>query len=654
MANSTLGRVEVRKSADSPIWYNGHIVDLAAEDALLVAFEGNVWPQASYATQDVRKPPKHTAVDLDAFAPQVGQEVEMFVIASPHAPANWSPVRVQRTQHGLFFVTPSVASTSDGKKENIVEKAMLRPFTVGGSLGSAAIHKDTFELPPELHDWTLTSDGIGCFTQIEQQSGLAQIQAGRDSLNLVGNQKALQRAKMLVQMHIDHQGKIQKFQGSREKRLKALELKRNRIEGTNYKFSTEVRVEAGYVGRIIGSKGETVRALQDRFDVNIRVSNDSSKDDEDRVVKIFGHSQISVDRAKAEVEFVYDTLHVDDAMYNWVLGSNGRNIQQFKEQAGLAKCSLDKGKLVLHLHGTRRSVEDAIAMFETHMMYYPVFKQMDEEMEQLVTKLEQLGDYNARWKWGWFSDEEDDNWYASGNGWEDSADWNEWHGGSGGGEGTDWSYNDGRQRRGKWEREGGGDSYSHAYDADEKITSKSEFRYEDKRRNASEDKPKSSGKGGGKRPRQSDFKYEELEDVDEAVGKTNKADKVGKASKVERTENTEGAKGEGRSEEKGKSSGSWQPIKASSATDDIAEDSDSSDMDGAARKGDGKAAGRKGQGGVGRGDAGRGTGRGFGRGVGRGAASLWRVREGSDMANDNEVKSAGIVGKKMGKVGVRT
>merc|ERR1719188_2516990 len=130
--------------------------------------------------------------------------------------------------------------------------------------------------------WLSTPDAAGCLSHIEEQSRLVCILRQKGALKLVGEAKTIQRAKMLLEVHVKHQAQIQSFQDTREKRLKALETRRNRIEGTGYKHSVEIQIDAGYIARIIGKGGEAIRAVQEKFEVVVRIIDPENEEEETR------------------------------------------------------------------------------------------------------------------------------------------------------------------------------------------------------------------------------------------------------------------------------------------------------------------------------------------------------------------------------------
>jgi len=404
MANGGLGAVEVQKDT-RPIWYCGFVKDVGPKDELLIGFEDDIWPPSRYAPADVRRAPRYSTLEFEKFTPKVGEEVEVRLDATPHAPVCWAIGTVGKIKHDFFVVSIHPSAGQKGN-DQIVEKEKLRPVAVRSGLTADALNQETFQLPAGLQSWMTTDDGLGCFSHIQDQSGLVTIlvQSSKLTLKLLGDKKATQRAKLLLEVHIKHQSQIQNFQDVREKRLKALENKRNRIEGSGFKHSCEFTVDHNFIPRIIGKGGDTIRALREKYDVQIKILEPGEEGrqtaaDHERVVRIFGNNAGNVQNARTEVEYVEEAMPLEEDQCNWLAGGKGmRSIWSFKEAAGLVYARLEYDSQQLLLCGTRSCVEDAIALFETHFMYCPVFRQMDEEMENLFAELESYGDYDARWE----------------------------------------------------------------------------------------------------------------------------------------------------------------------------------------------------------------------------------------------------------------
>jgi len=399
------------KDTSSHTWYLGHIVDVISDDKLMIGFEDDVWPRKEFPVARVRKPPNRNDADLEAFNPAVGDEVELRVNATEHAPASWSAAVVRKIQHSFYFVArvSSIAAMDSSGSGDIVEKEMLRPSSANHSgLNASSLQKEMFKLPPSLHSWALTSDAAGCFSHIEEQSGLIQIGPLQGELRLVGDKASLKRAHLALEVHIRHQTQIQNFQDKREKRLKALEEKRNRIEGSGFKSSVEFGIDPSFVARVIGSKGNAIRAVEEKYGVQVNIRGQES--DGEQVIRIFGNCVEDIEKARAEVEYVEEAVPIDDPdMHKWVRGGGGRTLNRFRDSAGLVYAKLDRESNKLYLCGTRQAVDDAVAMFETHMMYFPVFQQMEDAMQGVISQLEEYGDRDARWEWeSWWREELDE------------------------------------------------------------------------------------------------------------------------------------------------------------------------------------------------------------------------------------------------------
>eukprot|EP00933_Yihiella_yeosuensis_P051639 TRINITY_DN49612_c0_g1_i1.p1 TRINITY_DN49612_c0_g1~~TRINITY_DN49612_c0_g1_i1.p1 ORF type:complete len:557 (+),score=132.19 TRINITY_DN49612_c0_g1_i1:185-1855(+) len=511
----SLGAVEVRKDGKSQMWYSGHIRELAGDGELIVGFDADVWQPKRYSANKVRKPPKHCEADMLEFNPRTGDEVELRFPATEHSPPGWGVATVRNIKQGFYFVMLNNLASREDNKEQIVEKDMLRPITTQSSgLPTEHLKQETFKLPPNLSSWVETEDALGCFSHIEDQSGLVHlsVDSSMPALKLLGDSKAIQRAKMLLEVHTKHQGQIQNFQDVRERRLKALEDKRNRIEGSGYKHSVEFSVDSSFIPRIIGKGGEAIRSLQERLGVSVRVL-DSDDQDMPRTVKIFGNDPEKVEEARAEVEFVEEVLPVEPDQYSWILGRGGRTIQRFRDSCGLVYANLDKDYEQLTLCGSRQSVSDAVAMFETHLMYYPVFNQMDEEMEGIFAELEEYGDWDARGEWGRYRDEEEDWSKGKGKGKNGSSGGGDKRGSKKGGKGAEkgkggsavdddagaWvpkskeRRENGESKDAKIEGKGGGGRGKGGRQKSEASTREVHLASED---DAEEEKPKGSVKGG--------------------------------------------------------------------------------------------------------------------------------------------------------------
>merc|ERR1711874_771548 len=99
------------------MWYAGHAVDMVGAGALRVGFDADVWPLKQYPTSSVRKPPKLVESDPDKFTPRIGDEVELRINATEHAPAGWSRAIVKNIKHEFYFLSRVSSSSTEGSAE---------------------------------------------------------------------------------------------------------------------------------------------------------------------------------------------------------------------------------------------------------------------------------------------------------------------------------------------------------------------------------------------------------------------------------------------------------------------------------------------------------------------------------------------------------
>lgn len=91
-----------------------------------------------------------------------------------------------------------------------------------------------------------------------------------------------------------------------------------------------------------------------------------------------------------EMEFVHKDIDIEPHQFGWVMGRGAENINNIRTASGLVYASLNQEEAVLSLGGSRRAVEDATVMIEAHLMYFPVFYSMDEQMAELQQELDDL------------------------------------------------------------------------------------------------------------------------------------------------------------------------------------------------------------------------------------------------------------------------
>jgi len=580
------GAVEVLKDPLTRTWYVGHVVDVVGKDELRIGFKHDNWSEENFPYASVRKFTARQQIDAEKFNPQIGDEVELFVDATEHHPQGWAGATVRNIKHSFYFVSRVLADDKAPGGEAIVEKNMLRPVAPSRGLNPGSLKQETFKIAAALKDWVASEDALGCFGLIEEQSGLLFIKAHRGDLLLVGDQKAVNLAKNLLDVHTKHQTQIQNFQDMRERRLRALEQKRNRIEGTGFAHSAEFSIDPQFIPRVIGKAGEAIKAVEEKFEVNIRIMD---VDDANglRTIRIFGNNVESIEQARGEVEYVEEALPIEPEKAKYVKGSGGKTLRQFTDLNGLIYARLDRETSSLLVCGSRFAVEDAMAMFETHLMYYHVFREMNVKMDELVRKLKDYGDYNVSSDWGTYYDEDDEqDWwgYSKGKSKGKGKDKGKEKGKDKGKEkgktkgGWDWEEEDGNSRQvavrpAKGSGKGG---------KEPRGKGKSDWQSEEQEGERKGEKGKGGKKGKGK----SDWQHEEEEEQEDRKGEKGKGGKKGKGKSDWQQEEDAEQDGKGKGGKKGKGKG-----KSEGKNDWVQEEEPEEESAGKKGKGKGKARG---------------------------------------------------------------
>ena len=100
---------------------------------------------------------------MEKWLVKVGEEVEVRLEATPHAPACWALGTVNKIKHD-FYVVQIHPSAGQKGNDQIVEKEKLRPFTHKEGLTLESLNEEIFALPQGLQTWMTTEDGIGLAT----------------------------------------------------------------------------------------------------------------------------------------------------------------------------------------------------------------------------------------------------------------------------------------------------------------------------------------------------------------------------------------------------------------------------------------------------------------------------------------------------------
>jgi len=179
---------------------------------------------------------------------------------------------------------------------------------------------------------------------------------------------------------------------------------------SNINHSFKKEFETGYLQAafIIGQNGQRIKTLEKRHNVQIVVTSNASGGKEgSRKITVRGSREEDVNTVLEQTQVAEENIDLDPEIVAWLLGQQSfGTVEEIGESCGLHSCSLKRNadKSQLQIVGTRRANREARLLLEAHMMYFEPFKAVDEEVDQLVARLKELGfDENGielqAWKW---------------------------------------------------------------------------------------------------------------------------------------------------------------------------------------------------------------------------------------------------------------
>lgn len=379
MSSTDVSQVEVRKTADSSTWFEGKITDIDVKHQIV---------QVSFAVWEPRSVPAHLVRKVvspavtDSFDPQVGELVEVRMVASADSPAGWTRGRVKSIKGEFFFM--AFESSSSGLRDMIVEKDSLRTVSTQPTLDLSRVDRCAVPIDTLLQGWINTEDAAGVFGNIKERSGLIHIGPSGKGVTMVGDAVAVRRGRMLLEVHVKHQKELVSFQDRRDKKLRALDEQRQRYANqVHVEFSVSVDV----IGLVIGKGGENMKRVSNQHKVEVRVI-EAANPNRTVTIRVSGDCTESVNAARNDLEITTHDYKVDEKLVGWLLGKQMRNIQDIQHKSGLLYARFQRNSKALELCGTRLQIDDAIVLLDSHMQYYDVYKEYDRQEDALFKDLD--------------------------------------------------------------------------------------------------------------------------------------------------------------------------------------------------------------------------------------------------------------------------
>lgn len=336
----------------------------------------------------------------DDFDPEVDEVVEVSVAASDSNPSGWSLGKIKTIKNSFYFI--GFVGTQKGNQDVIVERNALRRVSTESSIDAAKLERRIIPVEPDLHAWIRSQDAPGCLTHVQCKARLLlcncsslspDSQAPLEVL-LVGDDRAIDLGeKLLTQIHFRNQMQMQRFHEHREDLMARLQEQQKWYTERNQET---FNVEQSLIGRIIGKKGENIKQLRERYNVDIRVSDPSGN--RPASVTVSGIAAEDVRKAREEMEYITAKIPIEESAVGWILGKGYQNIQDIARKSELQYARFDDSTSSLELCGLKSQVEDAKMLISVHREYLSVYQDMDEEQHLIQASFDELEGADRRSK----------------------------------------------------------------------------------------------------------------------------------------------------------------------------------------------------------------------------------------------------------------
>uniref|UniRef100_A0A7S1L6X3 K Homology domain-containing protein n=1 Tax=Alexandrium catenella TaxID=2925 RepID=A0A7S1L6X3_ALECA len=385
--------VEIQKTPESTTWYNGYVVDIEGEN-IRVEFEDDVWPADDYPTTSVRRCP--SVRSGESWTPKVDEPLEVLVPATESSPSGWALAQLKKIKQKSFFFV-ALEGLLKGPQDMIVEREGVRRVSTEPTIAASGLVRKLVAVDRELHSWLRSQDSIGCLNDVQIKGKLLLASCthyrpnakGSPKVTLVGDEHSVALGeKLLVDIHFKHQITMQRFHTHRDRLMEYLSQKENHYKG---QFKETFTVDASFVGRIIGKKGENIKRIREVHEVNVLIQ-DPQEDERWNVttITVSGEQEEPVQKAKEEMEYIVVKVPIDPQQVGWIVGKGYQNLTDIATKTGLCSSRFDDQSSSIELCGLRHQVEDAKMMISVHRDYLLVYQDMSEERRNIEKGFEEL------------------------------------------------------------------------------------------------------------------------------------------------------------------------------------------------------------------------------------------------------------------------
>uniref|UniRef100_A0A7S0J573 K Homology domain-containing protein n=1 Tax=Calcidiscus leptoporus TaxID=127549 RepID=A0A7S0J573_9EUKA len=372
-----MAAIEVH-DAEQRCFFAANLIDVQGQKYLVqLGSSAAVAQQRWVQWQLVREAP----ADCGYFAIAEGNVIEVKCFPDGEAePHTWFEAVIKSIKGEFIRVHFTGIAGGD---EVIEDRERIRPCTTMAAKTKPAFTKHIFPISdPQVLEWFAQHEAK-LSHDVCAKSRLVSFTLDRRSsqVKMLGTEKAIASAKMLVDLHGRHVNDMQRMHTEREQLASKLQSEKDKLTtGHRVQFP----IERELIGMVVGKGGRCLADAKKASGVDfINISPSGSQP----LVSIIGPTQDSVEAARELLEFVTENVPVETEQIGWLIGRGGRNFKDLQERTKVTRLNIDKAKKQVVLVGTRTTVEAAKLYMETHLQFLNEFESERSESEKLRKEL---------------------------------------------------------------------------------------------------------------------------------------------------------------------------------------------------------------------------------------------------------------------------
>jgi len=209
------------------------------------------------------------------------------------------------------------------------------------------------------------------------------VEKTKPQLKLIGSQKSIEMAKMLIELQKKHFSELESVHSHREKLAERLETEKSKREtGVRIEFA----IDKELIGLVVGKGGKNIADARRETGVDVVEIDQNGP----RVV-IIGPTQQSVEAAREKLEFVTAKLPVDPEQIGWLIGKGGKNFKDLQDKTKVTRLNIDKATSQVILVGTSTAVAAAQLYIDTHLEHRAAYDKEVGENDALIREIKGMG-----------------------------------------------------------------------------------------------------------------------------------------------------------------------------------------------------------------------------------------------------------------------